>query len=377
MSYKAGTIYILTFFMCFVGDILCAQDFHSIKDMRKDWKFYDSRYQGLMPFLDGNQDSPASIHMPLNLGEYSGLYLKMYIPEQTSFLINGKFIQSFDELTTILYSVDSLKSIVQDEVSVITLYNENGFSKSVRIGAGYLEYASDMSMDMNPLVLRENSYTKDYLLLILFLIIAYVTILYNQFSYEFYDLLDVKQVFSLRAKESYHYKYKGLTKIQFLFMALLGMIISFLYLLLIIYSGRDYGMSFLADYNVVLSWVFISVVIFSLIFFKYLLIGSLSLLFDLRDRMNFYFSEYIRMSMVFHFMAFVFSIFLLLINMEALKKMMPFLLYSGISFYGFRALIIFFKFRYNISIQNLHLFSYLCGTEILPIVIGLKYFLLK
>ena len=91
-------------------------------------------------------------------------------------------------------------------------------------------------------------------------------------------------------------------------------------------------------------------------------------------RINFYFIEYLRMAMIFYSLVFVALSYTVINNFYSLNTLLKTLIFIVIAFNFIRLIIIYFKFQRNMSIKNLHLFSYLCSTELIPMIIGLNFF---
>ncbi|MCK5466930.1 MAG: DUF4271 domain-containing protein, partial [Cyclobacteriaceae bacterium] len=90
---------------------------------------------------------------------------------------------------------------------------------------------------------------------------------------------------------------------------------------------------------------------------------------------NFYFIEFLRMAMIFYSIMFVILSYTVINKFYLVDILLESLIFIVIFFNLIRFIIIYFKFRRSITMKSLHLFSYLCTTELIPIIIGLKFFL--
>jgi type III secretory pathway component EscU len=81
------------------------------------------------------------------------------------------------------------------------------------------------------------------------------------------------------------------------------------------------------------------------------------------------------MAMIFYTLIFLALVFVVVNHFYSLQSLLNTLMIIVIIFNFLRFGILYFKFQRNISIKKIHLFSYLCSTELIPIVIGLNFFL--
>jgi hypothetical protein len=140
------------------------------------------------------------------------------------------------------------------------------------------------------------------------------------------------------------------------------------------YHAPD-ALRFLVEIDILFGWLLAFAITLIALLLKYILIFIVSSLFDVASSINFYFIEYLRMTTLFYSIVFVILSFTVVNYFFGLQQVSGGLAPVVIGFYLVRFGVIFFKFQRNLPIKNLHLFSYLCSTELIPIIIGLKFFL--
>jgi hypothetical protein len=118
--------------------------------------------------------------------------------------------------------------------------------------------------------------------------------------------------------------------------------------------------------------LFYTILIFSFILFKYLFLSLMGYIFDLTALVSLQYREFIR-SLLFLGM----FLPLIMVLYLALNTVMPqmVLLISTLavsSILIITVLRIFYTLNKKVSLRNLHLFSYICATEIIPLIILLK-----
>ncbi|MGV3588064.1 MAG: DUF4271 domain-containing protein [Adhaeribacter sp.] len=118
--------------------------------------------------------------------------------------------------------------------------------------------------------------------------------------------------------------------------------------------------------------LFYTLLIFSFILFKYLFLSVMGYTFDLTALVSLQYREFIRTLLFFGmFLPLIMVLYL------ALNTTMPqtVLLISTLAVSGIliiTVLRIFYTLNKKVSLRNLHLFSYICATEIIPLIILLK-----
>ena len=141
------------------------------------------------------------------------------------------------------------------------------------------------------------------------------------------------------------------------------------------YNEFDFHLPVTVIENLLFKWVIASFTIFILLIFKFIIVKYIGALFDLKSSANYYFFEYLRMSVLFFSLVFLFSILFMLKWPLVLGDFSTFVFRVFGFFLLIRFIVLFIRIGRQTSFKNLHLFSYLCATEILPVVVGLRYFL--
>jgi hypothetical protein len=351
-----------------------SQDFLVEKDLRLDWTFYSQDEQTVLPFLDANDESPYAIHLLHDLDYGKGTFLKVQIPAASSLFIENKFVFHFDKDTTRLFSIDSLRSQLSRDYLYLTLYSKAGFEAPPASSIGFLRRDFDTDMNVNPISHREIDARNDYIKIIILLVFTFFVLLHTLLPSELREFYSIGSLFTFRYTDTYLTKYRIITKTQTLVIVYQAAMLAAIMIVSLHYYNNPLGASFVMRVNPIFGWMMIFALTLALIFFKYILITIVSYLFGISDRINFYFVEYLRMAMIFYSMIFAVISYVVINRFYALDGLLKALIVIVIIFNFLRLIVIYFKFQRNISIKNLHLFSYLCSTELIPIVIGLNFF---
>lgn len=355
--------------------MLHGQDFLVEKDLRLDWTFYSEDEQTILPFLDNNDESPYAIHLSSDLDYGKGTFLKVAIPAKSSLFIDNKFILHFDEKSVRLFSIDSLRTQLGSNTLYLTLYKKGGFETPPLSSIGFLHNNFDATMNVNPISLREIDARNDYLKIIILLVFTFFVILHTQLPSELLEFYSVSSLLTFRYTDTYLTKFRIITKTQTLVIVYQTAMLAAIMIISLHYYNNPLGSNFIMRVNPLYGWLIITALTLTLVFLKYILITIVSHLFGITDRINFYFMEYLRMAMIFYSIVFVIISYTVINHFYSLDGLLKVLILVVIIFNFLRLVVIYFKFQRNISIKNIHLFSYLCSTELIPIVIGLNFFI--
>jgi len=357
------------------GRVIFGQDFLVEEDLRLDWVFYDEKEKVMLPFLDNSNENPVAIHLALDVDHGKEAYLMLEIPSNTSLFIENKMVEYVDEQATRFFLLDSLKNIFEKDTLQLTLFYKDEFENPVNAKIGFIHRTFDSSLNVNPITGRNLDSRGDYMKIIILAIVTFFVTLYTLFPYDLFDFLSFRTLITFRYTDTAMTKFRSITKTQtlvILYHAALSACIVYIFLN---YYYNPFGNIFIMRINPIFAWILIFGIMLLSLVFKYILIGIISILFGLSDKINFYFIEFLRMAMIFYSLIFVIISFAIINHIYSLDVLLETLLYAVILFNIIRFILIYFKFRATLSIKNLHLFSYLCTTELIPIVLGFKFFI--
>jgi hypothetical protein len=275
----------------------------------------------------------------------------------------------------VYFSIDSISTHLNGQPLTITLYNEKGFSQPVYAKIGFRHNTFDASLNVNPITDRAKDHRQDYLEIIILSVLTFFVILYVLFPSDLFEFFSFNSLITFRYTDTAFTKYRSITKTQILVIVYEAAILAGIILIFANYYYNPFGAVFFIRINLIFGWLIIFLLVALAIFLKYVLIGTMSTLFDISDKTNFYFIEYLRMAMMFYSMVFIVISFIIINRIYALQSVLEFMVILIVAFNLIRFVVIYFKFRRMVSIKNLHLFSYLCTTELIPLIIGFKFFL--
>ena len=351
------------------------QDFLVEEDLKLDWVFYDNNEKVMLPFLDNSRENPATIHLSVDLNHGKEEYLMIEIPANTSLFLGNKLVKHYDEDVSKHFLLDSLKSIFGSTPLQLTLFSKEGFQNPTNAKIGFIHNTFDSALRVNPIVAREKDARADYLKIIILIIISFFVVLQTLFPFDLFDFLSIRALFTFRYTSTALIKYRILTNTQAFVILYQAALIAGLMIIFLNYYYNPFGQVFFLRINPIFGWLVLIGIVLAFVFFKFVLISIISSLFGLSDRINFYFIEFLRMAMIFYSIIFVIVGYTVINHFYLVDSLLNSLIYFVIFFNVIRFIFLYFKIRRTVSLKNLHLFSYLCTTELIPIIIGLKFFL--
>lgn len=280
-----------------------------------------------------------------------------------SVFINGKLLtQSKDSLKL---SVDSLWSLYQGKL-FFSIHQE----QPVYSLQSVLVSSANLATDNN--WLRTGNYFSDFVVIASLLLFASLVFLFRSNTKLTVDYLNVIKLFSLQDRDESTVASRIGSSINLFFFALISFFIG-LILIIIFKIAPDrvrLAGNFVFDSTgqAFFVWILLSLIIFVFLVTKLVLIASFSLLFNIRDTVRFQFFNFIRL--LFVAVSLMASLALIYFIFQAQGSMLFYnLLLIGGFFIIIGSLFLFLKLLTRTSFPIFHLFSYLCATEIIPLMI--------
>lgn len=118
-------------------------------------------------------------------------------------------------------------------------------------------------------------------------------------------------------------------------------------------------------------WVIFSLLIFILLFLKYVFTAMIGWLFDLRQPQTRHFQEVLSLNHLFSGLLFLLFTIVLFSRFHFPSQLGGVLLAATSIYLFYRLISLFFKIRQHTGSSMLYIFSYLCTTEIFPLAIGI------
>ena len=337
-----------------------------IKDLRGDWQYFESgRYH---PF--SNQKVRA-VYFNIEATKYKGYSFSITDEKPFTVFIDNKLIAGREGGHYIL-NLDSLSRLYSSSLFV-GIYQRSG------IGAIRTTIETPISVEQPFLnELRGQSYFLNFSILAALFLFAYFIALLHANPKLTLDYFNIAKIFSVQEREDDLLNSRVTASVNLLFY-LFGSLFAALTLLVIFHSGES--LIPVASYFKInslaggfLQWIKLSALISALLFVKLLLIYFISFIFHLKDTPSVHFFNYMRvLLLIFSIVAIGCTLYFMIHGQRPTFYLG--LLWMSVIIFILGDLMIYFKLLVKASFRGFHLFSYLCITEIIPLVILIRILL--
>jgi hypothetical protein len=356
---RAGVLLILFFLSAGSG---WSQSTEIIKDLRNSWKVSAGDrledYQG---------QHVKTIHL-LITDQYNGGVISIKAPGEFALFVNGQLqLRTKSEFRL---NVDSLKALHRG-TPLLSIF-QNSIVKTIQTN-----FIIKASLE-NERFIREPTDFNDFVILSALLLFGFFVILFRSNTRLTTDYLNLAKVFSIQEREEAIVTGRIGSSVNILFFVFISLLCGLL--LMIIFHWGPPAIRFSSKVSIqstadaFIGWLILSIIIFSILITKLLLIWFMSVLFGFKGVVRFQFFNFIRSLYV---VSVLMGIILLGYYTLEIEKtdFFYFLLASAGGFMILSSLLLYFKLLTRTSSSVFHLFSYLCGSEIIPLMILIKVLL--
>ncbi len=348
----------LTFFIAVLLALQGTSQSRTVVNLKSNWQAQENEN-----FVKYEGQKTKTIHFGLDKKSL-GSALLIYDRLPFSVFINGKLCaQGQDSLRL---RVDSLWSLYQGNL-FFSIHQE----QPVYSLQSVLVSSNAQTGDSNNW-LRTGNYFSDFAVIASLLLFASLVFLFRVNTKLTVDYLNVIKLFSLQDRDESTVASRIGSSINLFFFALISFFIG-LVLIIIFKTAPDrvrLAGNFIFDTTgqAFFAWILLSLIIFVFLVAKLVLIASFSLLFNIRDAVRFQFFNFIRMLFVTVSIIACIAVVYFIFQAQSPNLFFNLLLVGGF-FIIIGTLFLFLKLLARTSFPIFHLFSYLCATEIIPLMI--------
>lgn len=343
-----------------------------LHNLRWDWEVYDEEAKHYVPFF--KNPNTNLIRFELNFNKYKGSELKLQLAKGYFIWIENELVYHSANEGLVFLNLDSLQSVYDKAKVYMKIYSLRFSEQKISTVIVDREKRNYATSKYQFIETRINRNRTD-----LFIVISIITLsliaLFRSFNYrlfqEYFSLsrsLQLRQNFDLIAAHS-PMAWPNIGFILFYAILVGNAIMNIGLFQNDIYIG--FPTETFSDNGVVVGLKAIGYC-FVFMLLKLLLISVSSELFKIRKARLLHFFTYFRLSLIIAIMVFSFSMLYgifegyLTANGWSLIQGMV-----GLAWFG-RLILIFFVLNKIYTFRKLHLFSYLCSTELIPLLLFLK-----
>jgi len=338
------------------------KEFQVIEDLNPHLKvFKESILQ------DKADQNSQAVHLLLDLSQQGGHYLIIESKKNFYVFINSRF--AVKGVGSLKFKADSLR---------------NAYSNSIFLSFYQRNVIDDLSVKWAVLRQHDEFYNprrhllafSDFILIVSIALIIFFTALFRTNPQLTLDYLNLTKLFYLRDRDENQISLRITSSVNLLFYLFCSLLAS---LALITASHFTHqGLSFLAYPSFTTTgpylsqWLLLALGILSLLMAKLAFVALIAWLYGWKDVTGFQFFNFVRVLILSLALIAIVSLFCfsfgITVNYFSLLKTGCVLLLLG-------AGLLYFKLQARTAFRSFHLFSYLCATEIFPLVILIKLIL--
>ncbi|HLT73058.1 MAG TPA: DUF4271 domain-containing protein [Cyclobacteriaceae bacterium] len=358
-------------FLLFAGLLLSSfatETLYVVDDLQDDWLVFDGgEYR---PFAPETDSGTEAIYFQLDATRHKGDYVQIGGKYVKALFINGKLVASGD-LRNATYSLDSLRNKFYSSFLSFGVYADDIYPGNLRSA---LVSAEKQVSSGRADVERPRTYFHDFVvsvmifLFVLLIVIAQLTKVPLSFFF-------ARRMFSSHESEEVQLYTRIASTTNILFYIFTSLIVGFYLMIIFRFTGDRFvtGLDYSSDtyFGTILKWGKLSTVLLVAFFIKIGLILIFSYTFGMREYLGFQVVNWMRLVMV------VLGVLTIVLVVYFLSRGITESVYVAF-LWGLPGvlsawLIIFFaKVARRAGFSLFHIFSYLCATEVIPLLISVK-----
>jgi hypothetical protein len=357
----------LVLLLFLVTPLLSAQDYSIVKDLKAEWQIYKGeRY---VPFQE-NQGEIKTVYFSLEPSKLGGDILRVSSNEPLTIFVNGQLFTTRN--TRLDLPIDSLQKIFPVPVLLVGIHQE-------KIRAGGLQTliltrAPDVAKPSVELPMRFSSF-RDFVIVGMLILVSVLIVVVQLNPKLASDYFSIIKMFFMREGEDSQIYSRITSSINILFYVYCSLMIGYYLMIIFRFIPSHYvvALGFQADTfgSAMFLWIKLSAIILTIVFLKVVLVYCLSIMFGLTEIAGIHIFNWIRLLLVvFGTLTVLLFLYFILHGQNenfhiVLLKVISWLLV------GWMVLIIL-KLSKRMTHSMFHLFSYICATELIPLLITIK-----
>lgn len=353
-------------------------DNFAVAHLSDEWLYYDDEFKTFFPFLKENNVGAKSLSQLIDLDRYKAYSLNFTAdPGLTLFIDNKLFYKNeSNKVQSEKLPIDKLVGPANIEKELLTFYHPGGKLpiNDLFIGHTSSQKIVGISQVKPSLMLSRTFNNKQNIFVVTFLVIlGVIAVIRNRYPKKFYEFFRFGNILPFNEDDVIW----DLTNIPVVLMIVVNALCSGLVLFLI---QENFNLTTLKFLNVFYNKPFIGIVLASSLFFvlyiiKYIYLNILGWIFNLSGLVKIQFFELMKVSLKINLFLAIVTIIMYCSTYFSVKLDFDYFFYfTIISLFIVLLRVGFLSFKLS-GFRNIYLFSYLCTTEILPLLIIVKLIL--
>ena len=343
--------------------------FQQVADFRDEWQIFDGNTYR-QP-TDEQLEEVGTIYFSVDARKHGGHFLVLSAMEQSHVFINGELLGAFQEPTR--YPVDSLKALFGDRLWIAI--HAPGLIQTVTTVVVAPEEVSGLAVPvMHP---RPPTYFRDYAILMAMFLTGFFVLLFRSNPQLTLDYFSFSKIFSSSERNETQLASRITSSENLLFYLFSAVLTGFL-LSAILYSSGPFfpaarAFAFTSLGTSLLIGAKLSVFILLLLAAKLGIVLVFSTLFNFRETISFQFFNFLRFVLFTSVVLAILSLMLFVFRASS-PRWYEQLIVIALSMLTLGSGVVLMKLLRKSRLSFFHLFSYLCISEFIPLVILFKIF---
>ncbi len=351
--------------------------YEEIKSLNSRWYYFDEDIQKFIPYIPGLKTVENTLVLPVGRSEFPGTRISISLPGNSDIFIGGKYIGSAAMKIEKRFDLDSMFRIFSTDTLLFTvrLQNKNAgdLSAVILLEANRIESKQNAGILLN--IRRGTSAFNEFIIVGLLIGIGFISFLMRNDFKRFGHYMNIARVFGRPETDDLLERGRPLAGNDLLFVILEAVLLGFFFYL-ILYTGKsDYSAEGFNLFKGIVNWLVISLAVLSWSILKFSLESYLARIMQVRDIIKIHFFESNRIS-IFSLIACTFLSLIILYGFKVDIHYYHLILLEALVVIAFaRFILIAIKILNYSSYKKMYIISYLCTSELLPVIIGLKIIL--
>ena len=339
-----------------------------VKDLRPHWlQFTAEDYQPLNKIPDRDL---RTIYFQVQASNYKGQYLLVKGMDDWDLFVNGKLIYSGQHQ---LFNLDSLAHLYSPEL-FMAVHAVAGLQELTTKIVSQPSTVKVFSLEMMP---RNSTFFRDYAIIVTSALLIFFLILFRTNPQLTFDYFSFAKIFSVQERNENLLASRITSSVNFLFYLFCAILTGFLLSVVFYLAGSLFQVDLFSDVyslsGAFMVWLRLSMFILVLLASKLIIVLLFSSLFNFTETISFQFFNFLRFVLFTAVMMAILSLVYFI-----LKGGQPVfyerLMMLALVFLSAGSVMVLIKLLARAPFSFFHLFSYLCVSEIIPLVIIIKVF---
>ncbi len=340
-----------------------------VKDLRPLWTLVD---QGSYRPATAEQLSEATtVYFQLDARKHGGQHLLLHTPGGGHLFINGKLAFTLNDST--LIAMDELRAEFGESL-VAAIHSPGGLREAT---SQLVLLTQDTIRKVPVMSLRPPTFFLDFGIIASMILVLFFLVLFRNNPQLTLDYFSFSKVFSSTERNETQLASRITSSENLLFYLFCALLTGFL-LSAILYSSGPFFMAsrpmqFSSLKSTLWIWTRLSFFILLLLAGKLIIVLIFSTLFDFRDTISFQFFNFLRFILFTAVVLTVISLLFFIFKIDA-EVWFERLIGLALVLLSVGSVVVFVKLLGRLRFSLFHLFSYLCISEFIPLVILFKIF---